>query len=393
MQKMIQEQQRKEHQMLQEWLKQQQHLREQMKKRFEEHQKHMQQMKGLGGNLNAQPHAVKPQHRMAIGPREFPSRRQACKELIQASRHVQEAPDLPIEAKGVALGSISQALIDLHEALPPPAPPLQRGNHRHLADEHLHRTRNDVINARHLPHEVKVPVLHEIHRAMFVLHHPGWPHPKMEQARRELVRALHQVYAAKEFPHRPREEALTRIREALATLGELPPSPGVPVQNPDHVRAAERHLRLAYKDVLETRHLSHYQRAPVLWEIHRALFVLMHPDTQHPNMKPAVDELVRAWHQVRAAREMRGDRQELALTNIGEAIIVLGEPLPRPRAAPSNDDHIRQAEVHLHKALADVDSQKHLPHELREFELKEIHRASVVLKHPKDLDVGAAAAK
>jgi hypothetical protein len=67
--------------------------------------------------------------------------------------------------------------------------------------------------------------------------------------------------------------------------------------------------------------------------------------------------------------------------------------LPRPRAARSKDDHIRLAEEHLHKAHADVVSQKHLPQELKGSVLTEIHRASVVLKHPKDLDKGAAAAK
>ncbi|HZV04455.1 MAG TPA: hypothetical protein VE999_05130 [Gemmataceae bacterium] len=401
-QHMLQEQQRKEQQMLQELLKQQQRWREQMKKRLEEHQKHLQQMKALGGNQNALKHTAKPNaskhrakptHSIALGPKHFPNRKQACKELIQASRHIQAADGFPIEPKGVALGSIGQALVDLGEGPPSPAPPLQRGNHIHWAEEHLQSARNDVMNARHLPHEVKVPVLAEIHRAMFVLRHPGMPHPRMEQARRELVLALHQVHAADGLPHRSKEEALTKIGEALLVLGEAPPTPVVPDQKEGHVRRAEAHLHRAYRDVFEARHLPHYQRAPVLWDIHRALFALTHPDTPHPNMKPAIDELVRAWHQVDAAHGMSHDRKELARDIIGEAIIVLGEPLPRPRTPSSNDDHIKRAEEHLHKAHSDVVSQKHLPHELKESVLGEIHRATVVLKHPKDADKGEAASK
>jgi hypothetical protein len=215
----------------------------------------------------------------------------------------------------------------------------------------------------------------------------------MEKARHELVQALHQVHAAGGLAARPKGEAQTHIREALLALGEVPPAPVAPSQKHDHIRLAEGHLRGAYKDVLETRHLPHELRAPVLREIHNALFVLMHPETPRPNMKPTLDELVRAWHQVHAASKMSDDRKELALTSIGEAIIVLGENLPRPRAHAPEDDHIKLAEGHLHKAHEDVVSKKDLPRELKESVLGEIDKATVVLKHPGKPDGGVAAPK
>jgi hypothetical protein len=386
-QQKMQEQQRKEQQMLQELLKQQQRWHEQMKKQREEYHKQqlLKKQPGTpppGTKPGAHPHPekrnVKPP---VIGANQFPARKQACNALVRASRHVHAAFDFPVEPKEVALGSIREALLGLGEVPLPPTPLLQKGNHILWAEEHLQTAHRDVLNARNLPHEVKVPVLGEIHKAMFVLRHRGTRFPEMEKARHELVQALHHVHAADGLPVRRKGEALTNIREAMLTLGQVPPAPVAPSQKADHIRLAEGHLRGAYKDVFEARHLPHELRAPVLRDIHTALFVLTHPETPFPNMKPTLDELVRAWHQVDAASGMSNDRRELAHNSIGEAIVVLGENLPRPRPHPQEGDHIKLAEEHLHRAHQDVVSKKHLPHELKEVVLEEIHRATVVLKH------------
>jgi hypothetical protein len=182
------------------------------------------------------------------------------------------------------------------------------------------------------------------------------------------------------LPDRPKGEALTNIRQALLVLGEVPPAPSAPVRG-DHIRLAEGHLYRAHKDVVDTRHLPPQVRAPVLSEINNALFLLKSPTAPFPNLKEARDQLVRAWHQVQAENAMRAEMKELALVSIGEAMIVLGESLPRPWPSYPGGDHLRLAEEHLQKAHADVVSKTHLPHELKAFVLEEIKRANVVLKH------------
>ncbi len=389
-QKQIQEQQRREQQMLQEWLKQQQLRHQHMQKMLEEHQKQLQRIKVEGTKANLphpgakpkMPHHAPHAHIPAITPKQFPNRKRACNELVLAMRHVNAAGGFPVEPREVALGNIREALLGLGETPSPLAPPIQRGNHIHWAEEHLQSAHNDVFAARLLPHEVKVAVLAEIHRAMFVLHHPGMPFPKMEQPRKELVLALHQVHAAGGLPPRRKDEVLTNISQALLVLGEVPPTPHAPSLRDDHVRLAEGHLRRAYKEVFETRHLPAHLRAPALWDIRNAMFVLTHPETPFPNMKPTRDELVRAWHQVHASSVMAAAVRELALTSIGEAIIVLGEKLPRARDRVPEGDHIKRAEEHLENARKDVISKNHLPEELKETVLGEIQRAAVALKHP-----------
>jgi hypothetical protein len=404
-QRHLQEQHRKEQEMLQQWLRQQQLWHQHMQKQAEEYRKQQQHLKGHvpppnlpkhGAPPNPPKHGTEPKlgkhaapppppkhaalpHHPKIEAKQFPLRRQASAALVQASHHIHAAAGFPAEQKALALGSIHEAILRLGEGAPAPAAPLQKGDHIRLAEGRLHSAHKDVVEARRLPHELKVPVLAEIHRALFYLTHPAMPFPTMEQARHQLVQALHQVHASG-LPDRPKGEALTNIRQALLVLGEVPPAPSAPVRG-DHLRLAEGHLYRAHKDVVDTRHLPPQVRGPVLAEINNALFLLKSPTAPFPNLKEARDQLVRAWHQVQAASGMGAEMKELALTSIGEAMIVLGESVPRPWPSYPGGDHLRLAEEHLQKAHADVVSKTHLPHELKAFVLEEIKRANVVLKH------------
>jgi hypothetical protein len=424
----MQEQQRREQEMLKQWLKQQQLWHQQMQKQIEEHRKHQQRMRELAPKQNpakngTQPNPTKhgadpkiakhgPDPKMAkhaghphpekhhahlhhpmFTPKQFPQRKQASKALIEASRHLHAAAGFPAETKELALGSIHEAILRLHEELPTPAAPLLKGNHIQLAEGRLHSAHKDVMEARHLPHEVKVPVLAEIHKALFYLTHPAMPFPRMEQARHELVQALNQVHAARGLPDRHKGEALANIRQALLVLGQVPPPPGAPGPGGDPIRQAEGHLYKAHKDVVDTRHLPAQLRAPVLSEIGNALFLLKSPAKPFPDMREARDQLVRAWHQVRAESGMGAEMKELALTSIGEAMVVLGENVPRPWTRYPEGDHIKLAEGHLQKAHEDVASKAHLPHELKAFVLEEIKRATVVLKHSANQGRGGIASK
>jgi hypothetical protein len=394
-QRKLEEQQRKEQQMLQQMLKQQQQHQQHMQKLLQEHQK--QQLKKQAGTPphGKQPHVPKPgaQPKLpAITAKHFPNKKQACNALLQALRHVHAASKFPAEPREMAAGNIRAALLGLGEVPPtPPPPPVQRGDHIGWAKEDLQRAHRDVINARNLPHPVKTPVLAEIHRAIYFLNHPGMPFPKMEQAHRELVQAMHQVHAAPALEVRAKETALANIREALIVLGEVPPAPVGPTQRGDHIRLAEGHLHRAYKDVSEARHLPHEQRAPALWEIHHAMFVLHEPAAKFPDMKDAKNQLVYAWHQVHAVHGIRDEMKKLALGSIGEAMMVLGEKVPSAWPNYPKADHIKLAEEHLHKAHEDVAAKRPFPQ--KESVLEEIHRAAVVLKHAANPDKGVAAPK
>jgi hypothetical protein len=414
-----------EHQqrMLQELLKQQHIRHEQEKKMREEYQKHMQKQlleqqkhhqhlqKELEERMKHQPPSTKPGTPAPVPKgkapppgskslghlpppitvKQLPSRGQVCRALKMALSQVHAEAKLRPEPKQMAMISISQALIELGEAPPMPPPPLaQKGDHIRWAREDLQTAHRGVINARHLPPPVKVPVLAEIQKALHFLSYPDWPYPNMGPARKQLIEALHQVHAAG-LEVRAKEMALRNIREALHVLGEVSPAPIAPSQNGERIRLAEEHLYKAYKDVVEAKHLPPEQRMPALWEIHNAMFALRHPAQTFPDLKEAKDQLVYALHQVHAAPIPVVGLKELALTNIGEAIRVLGENPPRAWDRYEKRDHIHEAEMHHHKARADVDSKKLLP--LREFVLEKISVADMALKEAANPGKAVAAPK
>jgi hypothetical protein len=335
-----------------------------------------------------------------ITAKQFPPRTQACGDLVQALRHMHAADEFHAESREMALGSIRETLRRFGET-PTLAAPIQKKDHLRWAETYLRSAHKRMFelwyrgNPRWLPPELWVPVLAEIHRALFFLDHPGLPFPNLEQARHELVEAMHLVHGAEKLHVRSKERAFVNVRKALYVLGEVPPAPSAPDPKADHIRLAEGHLRRAYKDVLAARLLPPEMRAPVLWEIYYAMFVLtnLNPAIPFPSMNEITDELVWAWQELLSVPGMSIELQELALTSIGEAIIVLGHTLPGRWALRKEGDHFKLAGEHLRKAQEHVESKQHLPQELRERLLKEINRATVVHRHTATHGGGVAAPK
>lgn len=397
--------------MLQELLKQQQ-LRHQQEQRLrEEYQKQLQKQlqerqknhlpvtkpgvpppavtKGGPHLPGMKPGAELP---LPISRKRFPQRAQARNALISALRQVHAVADLPVGSKEMAIGTISEAIGLLGDPPPMPLSPVaQKGNHRTWATEDLQRAQKEVIHAALLPPPMKVPVLEKINQAVFILHHPDMPYPKMEKARSELIAALHQVNAAVALDGKAKGMALGNIREALHVLGEVSPEPMVPSQKGDHVLFAERHLQAAYKGVIEERRLPPEQRVFALREIQHAMFVLRYPAMKFPDLKVAKDQLVYALHQVHAAKEIRADYKELAKTSVGNAISALGETPRSPQYEPRGGNHIRDAEMHLNKAREDLRTKMHLPE--REYVFKQIDIAEMALKEGANPGSGGSAAK
>ena len=428
----LQEQHRKEQLMLQEWLRQQRAYQQHLQRLREEYQKKLRQRMMEQAPLHnggkpgptppikpatAPPSKRGPESRAKGGQasqgnpgtnlpypvitgKQFPFRKDACGDLIQALRHMHAAAEFHAESREVALESIREALRRFGET-PTLAAPNHKKDHLRWAETNLRDAHKRMFDAwylgspRSLQPELWVPVLAEIHKAMFSLRHPGLEFPDLEQVRHELVEAMHLVHAADGLHVRPKGKALMNVRKALYVLGKVPPVPSAPDQKSDHIRLAEGHVRTAYKAVLEARLLPPEMRAPVLSEIYYAIFVLTHPNPAipFPSMKETIRELDLAWRELLSVPGMDVELRELALTSIGETIIVLGATLPGRWESRNEGDHFKLADEHLRKANEYVVSKQHLPQELRKRLLEEIERATVVLKHTAIPGGGVAAPK